>query len=1007
MTSVDKRTLVCPGELRPDLAKLLGAPPGGLDCLLSAPGILEPWDGQVELSRQPRLDLSSRLAIAHRLAVLRDFNRAVDALPRTVEWQTSLNAWVEALVTAQVRVRHLDATTLHTRLISSEHSSILPHAPLTCASAQSASTDLRLELTGTQHEYARSWFRNLFEQSTDVSEDVLKALLASWVGAAHPAKDLYHKVLVEYFREVVEVLDTGAEDNPLVEHLTEFQRDAYVYAKTILRRYGGVFLADVVGLGKTFIALSILADFQRRYGEHAVVVAPPAVLGAWESLANEHRIQIALVSLGKLSDLHQYSDREILVIDESHNFRNTGTQRYEEVQAWLRPNGNASSKKVLLLSATPQNNRPEDIKHQLQLFPDNYTRLPYRGESLDSWFRSVSAHQASLVDVLQHVVVRRTRRFIQQAHPDAMIRVRTAPGKYEKRPLRFPRRVSGAEQTLRYSIDEMYGGALYDSLLKALQTLRYPLHGLGAYAVESSTSNDVIGRLRRSGGTVRGLYKVLLLKRLESSIEAFYVSLGRLQAKLSDALRMLDRNIVPVGASQLSGEDEDDALDRGSVQLPASHFEIDRLRTDLNHDRELVLSLIGQTAILRDRPDAKLSRLKDYLDARRPTAHRTLVFTQFADTAKYLEKAIGSRYGRTEATVGGGGSAMSAARRFAPKANRHEVPEAEQIDLLISTDALSEGVNLQDADTLINYDIHWNPVRLIQRAGRIDRIGSEHEEIHVCSFLPERELEAQLGLEAILRRRIQEFVSVFGEDSYVLPESEKPSEQCILAYTGEALQQEDATEDDLDGLSRHTERLLRLRREEPEEYARILHLRLGQHAAGGTGRSVVAMRKAWFWSFWTRGAGPSSIEQLDVLQAMDILHEHGQAQPTNRRIDEADFGLIERVRAAFEPLAQQFAEQRSKPRLSAPESYALSQLDRFFDECRPEQKPLVRQLRSWVREGHAQVALQRFGRNWKTERFSPLVVFEEARALFARFPPRVEELGESELAATVFGPDGR
>jgi superfamily II DNA or RNA helicase len=883
----------------------------------------------------------------------------------------------------------------------------LPQSPLTRHNLTSA-VELLVELAGKQHARARAWFSGHFDTAVDIGDDVGAVLAASWVGAQPSAMDLYFKVAIEYFRDVVEPLEeVGVDDNPLLEHLTDFQSDAYVYARTILRRYGGVFLADVVGLGKTFIALALLSHFQRRYSEHAVVIAPPAVLGAWQELAKEHRVELACVSIGRLEDLHNYSDREILVIDESHNFRNSGTQRHNEVQQWLRPGGTASSKKVILLSATPQNNRPEDVKHQMQLFPDNYMRLPYRGESLDGWFRSVAAGQASLVEMLQHVVVRRTRRFIQHTHPNAQIRMRTSPGRYESRPLRFPRRVSGDEQTLRYSLDDTYGAALYNALLLAFKDLKYPLHGLSSYVLEAAAGEPAIGRLRRGGTTVRGLFKVLLLKRLESSVVSLHSSLERLRVKLVEALASVEANVVVVGASQLAGAEEDGevAIDARSTEIKAEFFDKARLRTDIEHDLGLVDSLCAQTSSLIAGTDAKIARLRAYLKERSPRRHRTLIFTQFADTAKHLRQALGQEFGRTEVVIGGDSSAMKAAKRFAPKASRVSVPEDEQIDLLISTDALSEGVNLQDADTLINYDIHWNPVRLIQRAGRIDRIGSEHDEIHVSSFLPERLLEAQLGLEAVLRRRIQEFISVFGEDSYILPAAELPTEvDAILAYTGGALEA-DGREDNLDGLSRHAERLLRLRRESPDEYTRILQMRPGLHAVGGELPSVVAMRRGWYWTFWT-DASKSTVEQVEVLKAMDHLFDHGESSASKVApiwdVGAERLALIESARGAFEPLAVQFAEQRSRPRLSAPESFALQQLDQFLEACVATQRPLVQQLRSWIREGHGQEAIRRAGKTWKLDRLAPNLVFEETRSLFARFPPREENLGMAEMVAAVF-----
>jgi superfamily II DNA/RNA helicase len=146
----------------------------------------------------------------------------------------------------------------------------------------------------------------------------------------------------------------------------------------------------------------------------------------------------------------------------------------------------------------------------------------------------------------------------------------------------------------------------------------------------------------------------------------------------------------------------------------------------------------------------------------------------------------------------GWSSHASSARRFSPRANGIQVDDSEQIDLLISTDVLSEGVNLQDADTLINYNLHWNPVRLILRAGRIDRIGSTNEEIYIASFLPERELEENLGLEEVLKRRIDDFIRVFGEDSSILPGEEKLDERTMAdAYSGEALERADDSDEDL------------------------------------------------------------------------------------------------------------------------------------------------------------------------------------------------------------------
>lgn len=1002
------RHLVAPGEIRPDLFKILGAPRTELDILLGIPGLLEPYPGWAQLVRAPGGALPRRAAYAHRAAVLEQLSYGIDHLPQTSEWEELLRSWATAIESTAVRVRHFIDHPLHSRLVSLADRSVVPQAPLS-TSTFALDHELSVELHGEQHQRARQWFQRHFDRAHDINDEVLRGLRESWAGDLCSARDIYHFVLTRYFRDFVEGIDLDGDDNPMLEHLTEFQKEAYVYAKTILQRYGGVFLADVVGLGKTFIALALLEHLQRRYGEHAVVIAPPSVCPAWLDLAAEFRVELVTVSLGKLEDLERFSDREIVVIDESHNFRNTGTLRYDTINHWLRPDGAASNRKVLLLSATPQNNSPEDVKNQLALFPNNYPRLPYRGEDPDAWFRDVAAGRASLRDLLQHIVVRRTRRYISRAHPDARLRVRLRPGHYEDRPLRFPARVSGEDQCLRYALDTTYGRQFYAELLQAIRTMRYPLHGVGRYVRQQAEDDRRVVGLRRAGTSVRGLFKVLLLKRLESSVHALRQTLHRLHTRLSTAIPALAEGRVPIPAHARSSDDieEHEGAEATSPgYLPAELFDIGRLREDVEADHRVVAGLVAQVDGLVSRRDEKLERLLVYLFRRPPQEHRTLVFTQFSDTATYLADQLGKRFGRTELTTGSTPGVLRTARRFAPKANRVEIAPEEQIDLLITTDVLSEGVNLQDADTLINYDLHWNPLRLIQRAGRIDRLGSEHEEIHIASFLPQRELESDLQLEAVLRRRIKDFIEVFGEDSNVLPGSERlDAEQVEAAYTGRALDEADAN-DDLDGLSRHIAQLVALRKDEPERFARILELRPGRRAISSIGPSIVATRCDWYWEFWTPAEQEDTrLDRLDAQRALDALERHAEmVEPPPPEAARGSLELVERARASFLPLVAQFRQQRTQPRLSAPEMFVLGRLERYRSQCPAPRLPLLDRLEAWVRSGQGQVALRKYAKQWKREKLASPAVFEEVRVLMARFPPQEEELGEAEVVGSVVGP---
>lgn len=993
------------GDLRPDQLQILGGSQSA-EIIIGLPGHLSNHDAVSEAQEEPHRPFTRSAIFALRAQLFKLFKRRIDALPQSVEWHDAITRWLHAL---DLRTRRYFLATkqpIHTRLVIRDDETVVMHAPLTLHPA-TGEPELNLVLRGPEHRKAIAWFDDLRDQCDDITSDMRDALAGSWAGDALTPRVLYYRVLTQYFWATIEALDTRADDNPLVAQLTEFQLEAYHYAKGILRRYGGVFLADVVGLGKTFIALALLRHLQDRHGEHAVVIAPPNVLPAWEELAASFRVELQTVSLGKLEDLDRFTDREILVIDESHHFRNRGTLRYDRIQSWLRPSGGTATRKVVLLSATPQNNHPDDVRNQLALFPDNFNRLPFRGESLDAWFAQVKNGQAAMTELLQHVVVRRTRRFIQSAYPNATLRVKAGDGTTRLEPIRFPQRISGTEQCLRYQLEQTYGDELYKHTLTTLRSLTYAPYSLAEYLRPEAVHDERVAGIRRVGSSLRALFKVLVLKRLESSVVAFSVTLGRLHDRVVECLNRLERGAVGVrfrDDSPSSNVDEGDSLDSEEREVPASLFDVQRLRANLEADRSALMALRESLGDRSGADDGKLERLKAYLLERPPPEHKTIVFTQFAHTAEYLGRELASGFGRAEVVTGAKGGALKTARRFSPRSSRASIPAAEQLDLLISTDALSEGVNLQDADTLINYDIHWNPVRLIQRAGRIDRIGSANETVYIASFLPEAELESALGIEAVLRRRIREFLEVFGEDSRILPSDDMLDESdAVAAFTGDALEE---TDDDMDGVSRHIDRLLQLRREDPELFGRIVDLRPGRHALSSLEDGHVgATRLGWFWRFWHQRPG-ESLRELDDLAGLDRLFAHAEKGPSAvdapaRRIALGAFA--DEIRSAFQPIADAFREQRLAPRLSPGEAFILESLQAYSDTCVATRADHVRELIDWLGSGRAQAQLRRLGQRWKREKLPAEAIFQEVRVLFAQYPPVSEDLARIEVVGAVAG----
>lgn len=988
-------TIVFPGELRAELLQVLLNAPTELDVVAAAPSALpQTFDGWEPWARAPWKRMSIERTGNHVDALLRFLADEVDHLPQTEAWWNCLHHWIRELREARYRIRHLGREPLLPRFVCRpEATAVLAAPPRQIEQPH----PLDLELVGDAHKRYRRWAEEALGRSTDISTRVQGLLEESWAGALVGPEDLYLKVLAEYFQSTLDEVDRTDRDNPMLEYLTEFQQDAYHQAKGVLRRFGGVFLADVVGLGKTFIALALLKWLQDTRREHAVVVGPPAVLPQWQQLAQQFRIELATVSVGKLSDLDDYTDREIVVVDESHNFRNAGTQRYERLQQWLRPEGQPASRRVILLSATPQNNHPRDVQRQIAFFPDGYSRLPHAGESLETYFRSVARGDANLRDLLQHIVVRRTRGFVQENYPEATIRRRVAPGEYETVPLLFPKRVSGPDQCLRYSIEAAYGGGLYDEIMRGLQNMRHPRHGLALYLQDSMRGEPRYQGLQRAGRSLRGLYRVLLLKRLESSIFAFRETIGRLRDALETMIDNLERGVVAIRAIQETTEDGDDVLLHVDEEVPASHFNASRLRSDLEHDLAIANNLFEATARLGPGQDAKLHRLEAWLRRHPPSKHKTIIFTQFADTANYISSNLGDSGFRFEVATGST-QVLSLARRFAPVSMRATVAPEDELDLLVATDVLSEGVNLQDADTLINYDLHWNPVRLIQRAGRIDRIGSENEEITVASFLPERELEQNLNLETVLRTRIDEFLRVFGEDSGVLPDNDRPdADEALTAYTGRALDQADAA-DSTDALSRHIERILRLRRDERERYDHLLAMRLGRRTVTAAGIPVVACRLGWFWTFYGKDEqeDPSPMDDVAGLDAFQSHVEHPIAE-THDPLALGAFATA--ARDAFEPVAESFREQLRRPRLSAAQTFLLRALDDAREDAAPNEAKRIGALREWLLAGHAQAALERLGRRARREDYPATVVVAEVGLLSRRFSGQDSELGAVEQVA--------
>ncbi|GCE49834.1 phospholipase D-like protein [Thermosporothrix hazakensis] len=637
------------------------------------------------------------------------------------------------------------------------------------------------------------WYERQWEAAHDFKAELIELLDASKFGRKeYTPYQVYMKALFEYFRDELEAQEGNGKTRSVIE-LSEFQEDAVRRARKILLRYDGVMIADSVGLGKTWIGKKLLEDYAYHLRYKAVIICPASLKKMWDEETRSAGIAVHILTQEMLGreeyDIQPYLDADLVLIDESHNFRNKSTRRYEKLELLLAGNQRKGAmsgerKKIILLTATPINNSIFDLYHQINLFTGgdrSYFAEAGIGD-LQRYFMAAQRHQQkesglALFNLLEEVVIRRTRPFIKQAYPNATIK---------GMPIRWPER---RLKTVRYNLEGTYEG-IYTTIVKHIEGLRLAPYKLETYK-KSEVARDQFEEGREEA--LVGIFKTRYLKRLESSIDAFRISVRRaleflktfmsyiLEGKVFDsssfqrALRFLEHEEEEDDAlpqSLAEDLDADEEARRFIEQLPTldpSQYDLKQLYLDVSKDVEALNEIWMHIASITPKRDAKLQRLKDLLKTELK-GQKVLLFTYYKDTARYLYRCLTSddpdmMAWREEAgnpllkRMDSGNDSRERAKiiaQFAPLVNnRLDIAGSDQeIDILISTDVLSEGQNLQDCGILINYDLHWNPTRMVQRAGRIDRIGTSYETLWIMNMFPDDGLERLLKLVESLSAKI-------------------------------------------------------------------------------------------------------------------------------------------------------------------------------------------------------------------------------------------------------------
>jgi hypothetical protein len=621
------------------------------------------------------------------------------------------------------------------------------------------------------------------------------------------------------------------------------------------------------------------------------------------------------------------------------------------------------------------------VYYQIKLFhQQDKTDLPVDPPNLREYFKLIEKKERKLQDILSNILIRRTRHHVLRWYGfDAETQQPVDPAQFNDyldgkrrayvivggRHQFFPKRVL---ETVEYSIEETYQG-LYRQLRGYLGTasktkaspgeklpeaLTYARYGLWRYVKKDKQKTEPYVSLARAGTNLRGLMRILMFKRFESSVYAFQQTIRRMITMHERFLAALAEGVVPAGEEaqailyEPSAAEEQDlveALRQASGRYALGDFESDTLKAHIHHDLKLLRKMLALVEPITPEKDAKLRKLKSVLKHQPLKDGKRLIFTQYADTARYLYENLnpGDRHDDIEVIYSGDKSKAKIVGRFAPKANpEYRLNESGEFELmtLIATDVLAEGLNLQDCDKIVNYDLHWNPVRLIQRFGRIDRIGSDHDVVYGFNFLPELGIEQNLGLKTKLHNRIQEIHDTIGEDSVILDRTEQLNEQAMYAiYDKKSLGAEtlEYDEDEFIDLNEGEEILRQLKSEDPVEYERIANLRDGIRtgkASGQKGMYVFCQAGRYQQLFLMDEKGEIVSRDIPRILAAVKSSPDLQGQP----LPEGYNAAVMKVKRAFDDEVKNRASERQHTlSLTMGQRYVMRELGVLFRATEDEE----------------------------------------------------------------------
>ena len=631
-------------------------------------------------------------------------------------------------------------------------------------------------------QFALEKFEELWAKSVDI-KDIYQDTIEdkTWLKGNITPYEIYLKTLYEYFKEEI-----NADKNALLDKLLpdgymklQYQLDAVTQAKKTLESYGGVFISDVVGLGKTYICAMLAKSLKK--GHNKLIICPPVLVDYWDEVMKEFDVVADVISLGKLDHLTENPKRleryDYIFIDEVHRFRNSNTEGYTKLHQICK------DKKVILISATPINNYSSDIENQIYLFQPKHsgsiipnvknlerfsarlnTELNKQQKGSTGYKQVLRKNSEKIRDqLLRHIMIRRTRKEIMEFYADDL----------SKQGLHFPK--LGSPHQIVYTFDKETD-EVFKETMRAIRNLDYARYTPLLYLKD----NKKFATLLAAQTNMSGFMKAILVKRLESSFYAFKMTLSRFILSYQQFIDMVKTGDVyiskKVNVYELLDNGDDNKLMKLVEDEKVQHFKSTDFTPlflpSLERDLAVLKQLQSHWQTIIN--DPKLEQFKKQL-SENPILNNTkiLIFTESKETAHYLFNNLKVLFGDRLVVFSGESSQhqkMEIEYSFNPK---YEAEGRDRYDVLITTDVLAEGINLHRSNVLINYDLPWNPTRIMQRGGRINRVGSKHNQIYIFNFFPTSQTDAHLSLKDRIITKLQLFHDTLGEDFKYLSEDEE------------------------------------------------------------------------------------------------------------------------------------------------------------------------------------------------------------------------------------------